>query len=102
MDLLFKRYASPFLFLDSLIETNSFYYGINKILEEVQEEKWWNMYLATLPLNEKSYEDWKNELKYGSNKNLGHVKELSKNEIETAVKNANSILSNFNPLKSPK
>lgn len=95
--MLFKRYASPFLFLDSLIETHSFSEGIDGVLKAEREDKWWNYYLATLPLNDLSYEDWRNEQMYGTKKNVGTITELKQEEIETAVNHANSILNNFTP-----
>lgn len=97
MDLLFKRYASPFLFLNSLIETQMFYEGIDELIKADKDDKWWEMYLATLPLNDKSFMDWKNEQLYGNKKGVDTFTELNNEEIETAVKNANSILENFTP-----
>lgn len=97
MDLVFKRYASPFLFLNSLIENNNFSEGIIELLKAEKDEKWWEMYLATLPLNDKPFIEWKNEQIYGNRKGVNTFKELNKDEIETAVKNANSILDNFTP-----
>lgn len=99
MDLLFKRYASPFLFLNSLIETRMFCEGIDELVKAEKDEKWWEMYLATLPLNDKSFMDWKNEQIYGTKKSVDTFTELNSEEIETAVKNANSILNNFTPPK---
>lgn len=97
MDLLFKRYASPFLFLNNLIETSRFKEGIDEILKAEKEEKWWELYLGTLPLNDLSYEDWKNEQMYGTKKGVKAITELKQEEIETAVNHANSILNNFTP-----
>ena len=97
MDLLFKRYASPFLFLNNLIETSRFKEGIDEILKAEREEKWWEMYLGTLPLNDKSFDDWKCEQMYGTKRNVGTITELKQEEIETAVNQANSILNSFTP-----
>lgn len=55
------------------------------------------MYLATLPLNDKTYEKWKKELQQGIMENSDNIS-LNKNEIEAAKKNAENILNNFNPL----
>lgn len=96
MDLLFKRYASPFLFLDILIENNNLSNGIDELIERKNEDRWWEMYLATLPLNEMSYEDWK---KASLNNSSKKEKSLSKKEVETTVNKSQQILSNFKPLK---
>lgn len=60
------------------------------------EERWWEMYLATLPLNEQSFDEWRK----GSTKNIStQPKDITKEYIETAKNKAQNILSNFNPLK---
>lgn len=99
MDLVFKRYSSPFLFLNILIENNNFSSGIDELYHIKNEEKWWEMYLATLPLNEKSYDEWKKESLKGSDLSINKSEELSVEYVETAIKKSQDILSNFNPLK---
>lgn len=56
------------------------------------------MYLATLPLNSKSYEEWKKEIIKEQLSNSNNIS-LTKKEIETAKNKAENILSNFNPYK---
>lgn len=94
MDLIFKRYSNPFSFLDVFISNNNFGYCVDKIYEQSQEEKWWEMYLATLPLNDKSYVDWKKEsqgMKNTENTNL------TNEDLDTIVENSRNILSGFKP-----
>ena len=45
MDLLFKRYASPFLLLDSLILTNSLNNFISDFIGFVNKDKEWEFFL---------------------------------------------------------
>ncbi len=60
------------------------------------EEKWWEMYLATLPLNEQSYDDWRK----ASTKESASLSDIyTKEYVETAKNKAQNILDNFNPLK---
>lgn len=97
MDLIFKRYSSPFLFLDILIENNNFVRGIDELYRQKSEEKWWEMYLATLPMNDKSFEEWRREALKGRPTNSNNS--LSKKEVEVAKNKAENMLCNFNPYK---
>lgn len=102
MDLLFKKYASPFLFLDFLVETGDLEDGIDVIINQNQDEKDWELYLSLNPWNDKSYFDWKKE-KYKNNSinttttNLS--KEDAKTHFDTEYNKSQQILNNFNPLK---
>lgn len=91
--MIFKRYSSPFLFLDNLIIQGRLCDGIDTIYKQVDEEKMWQLYLS-IPMKEQSYVEWKNEI-------------ISRNEEETnfevaedieEVKNkARNMLKNFKP-----
>jgi hypothetical protein len=94
MDLLFKRYASPFLLLDSMLEVTGLIDFvedfINSYNEEENEEILWEFYLHRE--FEKSYEEFKKSLVEASKS-----EKATKKEIETAVKDSKSILENFHP-----
>lgn len=60
--MIFKEYSNPFIFLDVLIKQGKLSPGINEIIQSVENEKLWQMYLHTLPYNELSFNDWKGEL----------------------------------------
>lgn len=45
MDLLFKRYASPFLLFDELIVNNQSFDFIQDLLNEIQEESYYKLWL---------------------------------------------------------
>ena len=89
--MVFKRYASPFLFLDNLLEHGCFYDGIDTIFSQIEEEKMWQLYLS-IPIKEKSYIDWKNEV-------LEPVEQpvVVKQNLEVAKNKAKEILKNFKP-----
>lgn len=63
MDLLHKRYASPFSFIDTLIDNTGFYdfttYLVKKVEEEKAESMEWEFYLHKV--YGKSFVDWKQE-----------------------------------------
>ena len=91
--MIFKRYSSPFLFLDNLIIQGRFSDGIDTIYKQLDEEKMWQLYLS-IPMKEKSYVDWKNEVL--SKEEVQPSFEASKdiNEIKDKARN---ILKNFKP-----
>ena len=94
MDLLFKRYASPFLFINGMIQTGrfcEFVYSFTKTINaEKEEETSWEFFLHRV--FEGSYADFKEMLR--NNKNN---KNLSERTIETTVQHSMKILNNFNP-----
>ena len=95
--MLCKRYASPFLFLDTLIQNHALREGLETLFNSVEEEKLWNLYTAysSNPLAElPSFEEWRKQITKPTQQ-AG----LSKQEVDTAVNDANNILQNFNPQK---
>jgi hypothetical protein len=94
MDLIFKRYQNPFSFLDIYISNNSFGECVEFIHKQSQEEKWWEMYLATLPLNDKSFIDWKAE---NSKSETTTNSNITKDDLDTIIENSQNILSGFKP-----
>lgn len=93
MDVVFKRYTSPF-FLDYAIANNDLSEFVDMILKKQDEEMLWEMYLATLPFNEKTFNDWKDGIA-GSNNTK--VTKMSKKEIDATIKKAEEILRGFKP-----
>ena len=57
MDLVFKRYSSPFLLLDNLIENGKFLEFIAELLNDYQEEQLYEFWLHKV--HDKSYEEFK-------------------------------------------
>ena len=91
MDLLFVRYASPFILLDSFITTNSLNDFINDffnfVIEERNEKSQWEFFLHKV--YDKSWSEFRSSIKQSDNQepiDLG----------ATLVKSKN-ILNNFTP-----
>ena len=90
MDLIHKRYSSPFFYLNLLIENHRFSDGISTIHEQNENEKLWQLYLHSM--SDKSFVDWKAEI-IGSNNNEA----VSNVDIEATKFKAKEILHNFKP-----
>ena len=87
MDLLFKRYASPFVLLDSLIITNSLNSFIDDFIDFVKEDNEWEFFLHKI--YDKSWKEFSNEIVQAENQkpiDLGATLMKSKN-----------MLNNFTP-----
>ena len=94
MDLLFKRYASPFSFVDGMIQTCRFDEFVVEFIKTNNKEKEerldWEFFLHKVW--EGTYQEFKDGIKTNEeNQNM------SKEHIETTVKNSLDILKNFNP-----
>ena len=91
MDLLFKRYASPFLLIDQLILTN----GLDKFIDDLfkfmgrekQEQTKWEFFLHKI--YDKSWKEFCNEIEVSNVENNVDIG-------ETLIKSKN-ILTNFTP-----
>lgn len=95
MDLLFKRYASPFDYLNILLESGNFERGIINILETENDDKSWEYYLSNNPHNKSSFVDWKKE----NNRKMQAQRPMSKAEVDATVRKSQDILNNFKPHK---
>ena len=91
MDLLFKRYASPFLLLDNLIQTNSLSSFIDDIFKfinsENQERTQWEFFLHKV--YDESWNDFIERIK--SEENSQTV------DLGATLKNSREMLINFTP-----
>jgi hypothetical protein len=91
MDLLFSRYASPFVFLDTLISNGLFTQGIDEIWGCVSEDKAWEFYLHKV-FNQ-SFDDFKKA-------EIDEPQEMTPDDFEATVNNSKSMLQGFDPRKS--
>lgn len=91
MDLLFKRYASPFLLVDQMILTGNFAEFVAKLVELDADEKLWQFFLHKVD-EEKSFNDWKASV-------VGQQVEtqMSDDEIKATVQSSFSILNGYEP-----
>ena len=95
MDLLHKRYASPFSLLDNLIENSEFNsfieYVLNKIAEEKNDTKLWEFFLH------KVYDKSFNEFKTTLNNESGTADVMDEAKKDEIIARSNAILNGFNP-----
>ena len=94
MDLLFKRYASPFSFVNGMIQTGRFDEFVTSFMQTVRKEKdeetSWQYFLHKV--FEGSYNDFKEGMK-----NDSENQNMSARTIETTINHSMNILNNFNP-----
>ena len=94
MDLLFKRYASPFLFIDGMLQTGRFAEFVDNLMkkenEEREERALWEFFISKDI--DGTFDEFKKSLKTDRENAT-----LSANDIETTVQNSLNILQNFNP-----
>ncbi len=100
-DLLSTRYADPFPVVDVMIENEMLPEFIDNLIEQVNEDKLWQLYLAVALLEEKSFSEWKADILQGTpaDKNVAQADIDSRQELtpEEAVMQAENILSGFKP-----
>lgn len=89
MDLLYHRYASPFNYLQGLMDSGNLLVGINYLFEQENERKLWDLYLHSYPSD--SFDDWKKKVLT----NIERPKELSQKQIAIEVNKSNEILKAF-------
>ena len=91
MDLLFKRYASPFLLLDNLIQTSSLSEFIDDMFKfinkETHERTQWEFFLHRV--YDESWTDFNDRIK--SEENSKTV------DLGATLKNSREMLINFTP-----
>ena len=92
MDLLFKRYASPFLLLDEMILTGELLEFVMHMVEQVNEEQEWEFFLHKV--FDKSFKEFKDAL---NETQPAQCAKMSESEIETTVNESRSILMGFIP-----
>lgn len=92
MDLLFKRYASPFLLLDEMILAGELFDFIIHMVEQMNEEQEWEFFLHKV--FDKSFKEFKDAL---NTSHTTQVVEMSESELETTVNESRNILTSFTP-----
>lgn len=90
MDLIFKRYSSPFLFLDNIIAAGRFKDFIKELNETVMNEDIYELWLHKV--HDKTFEEFKNEV-------MDAIKseQVAPEAKEATIKNSFNILNNFKP-----
>ena len=94
MDLLFKRYASPFSFVNEMIKSGRFQEFVvefaNTISKEKEEQKSWEFFLHKVW--EGTYQGFVSDMENNKNDLT-----MTKQTIETTVNHSLNILNNFKP-----
>ena len=91
MDLLFKRYASPFLLVDQMILTGNFTEFVAKVVELDADERLWQFFLHKV--EGQSFNDWKASLGVDQQAKA----QMSDDEIKATVQSSFSILNGYEP-----
>ena len=87
MDLLFTRYASPFVLLDGLILTNSLKNFVDDFFDFVNEDREWEFFLHKV--YDKSWSEFSNEMKQSENQ-----KQV---DLGATIVKSKNMLNNFTP-----
>lgn len=96
MDLLYQRYASPFSFMDGMIETSRFSEFVDEFIKtnnQEKEEKFdWEYFLHKV--YDMTYKEFKEHIKINS-----ETQNMTVKNIETTINDSLNILGNFNPIE---
>ena len=87
MDLLFVRYASPFILLDGLILTNSLNSFVDDFFDFINEDREWEFFLHKV--YDKSWSEFSNEMKQSENQ-----KQV---DLGATIVKSKNMLNNFTP-----
>lgn len=87
MDLLFNRYASPYLIVDEMISACRFYEFVTNLTESESNQKLWEFFLHKVK-DGQSFNDWKASLETGERND-------EVEQIETAINDSFDILNGF-------
>lgn len=87
MDLLFHRYASPFVLMDELILSGDFSPFINVFMEGRESEMQWEYFLAKI--FDKSFNEFVEDMKGNQ--------EMTKSDLEATIQDSMSMAIDFIP-----
>ncbi len=97
MDLLAKRYASPFVVMDEMIRAGRFYefvVEVNSIVfEEKQEELYWDIWLHKV-FNQ-DWHEWRESVRARS-----EAQSMTESDLEATITASYELLNGFNPNKT--
>lgn len=90
MDLLFKRYANPYIFLDSMLESGCFHEAIIQIWNFDQEDMIWEFFMHKV--YDKSFDEFKNQIDSSI-----EPEPIEEEIIEATIIKSKNILDGFTP-----
>lgn len=91
--MLSTRYANPFPVLEEMIQNDMLPEFIDNMVQQVDEDRLWEMYLSTALMQDKSFEDWKAVITTNREKQ----EPVTECTPEEAVIRAEGILAGFKP-----
>ena len=94
MDLLFKRYASPYFLLDQMISIGGFSDFVQDLFDRTEEERLWEFFRHKV--RDQSFEEFKGALNDQKQSKVSNEM-MSKTQIETTVKDTFDIMQGFIP-----
>lgn len=97
MDLLFKRYASPFSLLNGYIRTGRLFDFIDVFIDEVNEDLIFDVWVHKV--QDKTFDEFKRSI--GLNSEAVPEQEPLES-LETTLNDTKNILNNFIPMKGVK
>ena len=92
MDLMFKRYSSPFIFLDALISNCGLSKGVTEIWQFKNEDDEWQFFLHKV--FDKTFDEFRGSIK------TAEPQKVTFEDVETTVNTSKSMLQGFNPYES--
>lgn len=96
MDLVFKRYSSPFSFLDMLIENGKLLEFVLELIDTFNEEQMYEYWLHKC--FDKSYLEFKKEVMGNGNDHVQETDvEMDNEQIESIINDSFNMLNNFKP-----
>lgn len=91
MDLLFKRYASPFLLIDQVILVGQFSDFVLQLVEDDADDALWEFFLHKVG-DGQSFKDWKSSLDIPQTDD-----EVTDEQIGATINSSINILNSFEP-----
>lgn len=88
--MLFKRYANPYRYIDTLIENDRFADGVIHIQRAASEDRLWEAYLHSG--TDKSFNDWKAQFHTSRPQ---RVQAMSKEAVLATVEHSQGVLLKF-------
>lgn len=90
MDLLFQKYASPFLFLDEVIANGDFVEWLNEFIQAENDNQTWEVWLHKV--YDKDFESFKTSVIDSQRK-----PQITFEAVKETINNSKEILNNFKP-----
>ena len=90
--MIFKRYSSPFILIDELIESNQFDDFIPTIINNRNDDLLFEVWLHKV--YDKSFTEFKDSVDTST---IAQTEALTEDEIKTTIKKSKEMLSDFKP-----